>query len=93
MKSKQLGNTGVQIPELALGTWQYRGGVEPLGAGIELGASYIDTAELYGTEAVVGQAIRGIRDRIFLASTGRRVFTLKSQHSGDARWRGIHCTA
>jgi diketogulonate reductase-like aldo/keto reductase len=68
MKSKQLGNTGVQVPEFALGTWQYRGGVEPLRAGIELGASFIDTAEAYGTEPVVGQAIRGIRDRIFLAS-------------------------
>ncbi len=68
MNSKQLGNTGVQVPELALGTWQYRGGVEPLRAGIELGACFIDTAESYGTEAVVGEAIRGIRDRIFLAS-------------------------
>ncbi len=68
MKSKQLGNTGVQIPELALGTWQYGGGVEPLRAGIELGASFIDTAELYGTEPVVGEAIRGMRDRVFLAS-------------------------
>ena len=58
----------MQIPELALGTWQYRGGVEPLRAGIELGASFIDTAEAYGTEAVVGRAIRGIRDRVFLAS-------------------------
>jgi diketogulonate reductase-like aldo/keto reductase len=68
MKSKQLGNTGVQVPELALGTWQYRGGVKGLRAGIELGASFIDTAESYGTEPVVGEAIRGIRDRIFLAS-------------------------
>jgi diketogulonate reductase-like aldo/keto reductase len=68
MKSKQLGNTGVQVSELALGTWQYRGGVEPLLAGIGLGATFIDTAELYGTESIVGQAIRGIRDRIFLAS-------------------------
>lgn len=68
MNSKQLGNTGVQVPELALGTWQYRGGVEPLRAGIELGACFIDTAESYGTEPVVGEAIRGIRDRTFLAS-------------------------
>jgi diketogulonate reductase-like aldo/keto reductase len=58
----------VQIPELALGTWQYRGGVEPLRVGIELGASFIDTAEAYGTEPVVGEAVRGMRDRIFLAS-------------------------
>jgi diketogulonate reductase-like aldo/keto reductase len=68
MKSKLLGTTRVQVSELALGTWQYRGGVEPLRVGIELGATFIDTAEAYGTEAVVGQAIRGIRDRVFLAS-------------------------
>jgi diketogulonate reductase-like aldo/keto reductase len=58
----------VQVPELALGTWQYRGGAEALRAGIELGATFIDTAESYGTEPVVGEAIRGIRERVFLAS-------------------------
>jgi diketogulonate reductase-like aldo/keto reductase len=68
MKPKLLGNTGVQVPELALGTWQYRGGADTLRHGIDLGASFIDTAEAYGTEPVVGQAIRGIRDRVFLAS-------------------------
>jgi diketogulonate reductase-like aldo/keto reductase len=68
VNSKQLGNSGVQVPELALGTWQYCGGVEPLRAGIELGACFIDTAEAYGTEPVVGEAVRGIRDRVFLAS-------------------------
>jgi diketogulonate reductase-like aldo/keto reductase len=68
MKSKQLGNTGVHLPELALGTWQYRGTAETLLAGIELGATFIDTAESYGTEPIVGRAIQGIRKRIFLAS-------------------------
>ncbi|MGA2978657.1 MAG: aldo/keto reductase [Terriglobales bacterium] len=68
MKAKQLGNTRVLVPELALGTWQYRGGVDPLLAGIEFGTTFIDTAESYGSEPVVGRAIRGIRDRIFLAS-------------------------
>jgi diketogulonate reductase-like aldo/keto reductase len=68
MNLKELGDTGVQVSELALGTWQYKGGIEPLRAGIELGARFIDTAEAYGTEPVVGQAIRGIRDRVFLAS-------------------------
>jgi diketogulonate reductase-like aldo/keto reductase len=68
VNSKQLGDTGVQVSELALGTWRYRGGVEPLRAGIELGATFIDTAESYGTEATVGEAVGGIRSRIFLAS-------------------------
>lgn len=65
---KELAQTGIQLPELALGTWQYGGGVEPLRAGIELGVHFIDTAESYGTEEVVGDAIRGMRDKIFLAS-------------------------
>jgi diketogulonate reductase-like aldo/keto reductase len=68
MKLKRLGDTGVEVSELALGTWQYQGGVRPLQTGIELGATFIDTAEVYGTEPVVGQAIRGIRERVFLAS-------------------------
>lgn len=35
---------------------------------IELGAFLIDTAEVYGTEEAVGQAIEGIRDRVFVAT-------------------------
>jgi len=56
------------IPEIGLGVWRYSGGVEPLRRGIELGASFLDTAEIYGTEDVVAQASKGIRDRIFLAT-------------------------
>jgi len=65
---KMLAKTGIQLPEIALGTWQYRGGVEPLRAGIALGANFIDTAESYETEKIVGQAIHGIRDQVFLAT-------------------------
>src|ERR671923_1723010 len=65
---KQLGNTGVMVPEIGLGAWKYRGGVEPLRRGVALGATLIDTAEIYGTEDVVGQAIKGMRERIFLAT-------------------------
>jgi len=59
---------GLRLPEIGLGTWQYRGGVGPLRRGIELGACLIDTAEGYGTEGVVGEAIRGVRDRVFVAT-------------------------
>jgi len=68
LNQKELGITSLTLPELALGTWQYQGGVGPLQAGIELGANFLDTAESYGTEEVVGEAIRGIRDNIFLAT-------------------------
>ncbi|HKD65229.1 MAG TPA: aldo/keto reductase [Candidatus Binataceae bacterium] len=68
METKELGNTGVIVPEIGIGVWRYRGGAEPLRRGIDLGATLIDTAEVYGTEDVVGQAIKGIRDRIFVAT-------------------------
>src|SRR5271157_49978 len=65
---KELDKTGMRLSEIALGTWQYQGGVEPLRVGITLGANFIDTAESYGTEGIVGQAIKGIRDKVFLAT-------------------------
>ncbi len=68
MEYRELGRTGVMIPEVGLGTWKYRGGPEPLRRGIELGANLIDTAEMYRTEDAVGVAIRGIRDRVFVAT-------------------------
>ncbi len=68
MEHKALGNTGVMVPEIGLGTWNYSSGIEPLRRGIELGAGFIDTAEGYYTEEVVGEAIRGRRDRVFVAT-------------------------
>ena len=68
MEFTKLGDTGVDVPEIGLGVWQYRGGIEPLRRGLDLGAFLIDTAESYGTEDVVGQAIEGQRDRVFLAT-------------------------
>lgn len=68
MEPKELGNTGVTVPEIGTGVWRYSGGVEPLRRGIELGAFLIDTAEVYGTEDVVGEAVKSIRDKVFVAT-------------------------
>jgi len=68
MKSKYLGITKIQVPEIGLGTWAYTGGIEPLRRGIELGAFLVDTAESYGTEEAVGAAISDIRNRVYLAT-------------------------
>ena len=65
---KPLGNTGEMVPELGIGTASYTGGVEPLRRAIALGVTHVDTAERYGTEDVVGDAIRDIRDRVFLTT-------------------------
>ena len=68
MEKKQLGSTGVMLPEIGMGFWRYQGGVEPIRKGIELGATLIDTAEEYKTEEIVGQAIRDCREQIFVAT-------------------------
>lgn len=51
-----------------MGTWKYHGGNAPLLRGVNLGASLIDTAEMYGNEEHVGQAIKGIKEQVFLAT-------------------------
>ena len=68
MELKELGSTGVMLPEIGLGTWKYTGGAAPLQRGIELGAFLIDAAEMYRNEEAVGQAIKGLRDGVFLAT-------------------------
>lgn len=68
MNHKELGATEIQLPEIGLGTWQYKGGIEPLRKGMELGASHIDTAEMYGTEKIVGEAVKGRRQSVFIAT-------------------------
>lgn len=65
---QKLGDTGVSIPEIGLGTWNYHGGLAPLQAGLDAGACFIDTAESYGTEEWVGEVLRGRRGEVFLAT-------------------------
>ena len=69
---------GETVPAIGQGTWymgEKRGEaareVAALRLGIELGLTVIDTAEMYasgGAEQVVGQAVAGIRDNVFIVS-------------------------
>jgi diketogulonate reductase-like aldo/keto reductase len=69
---------GESVPCLGQGTWNMgetpgtRGEeISALRAGVELGMTLIDTAEMYGdgaTEELVGEAIASIRDDVFLVS-------------------------
>lgn len=71
-------SNGVTVPALGLGTWQMgedaraaQREVEALRHGIDLGLTLIDTAEMYGeggAEEIVGEAISGRRDDVFLVS-------------------------
>ena len=74
------------MPEVGLGTWRYRGGVAPLQRGIDLGATLVDTAENYGSEGVVGEAIRGRRDSVFVATkvSGEHLRYDEVLHAADA---------
>jgi diketogulonate reductase-like aldo/keto reductase len=88
--TKQLGNTNVSIPEIGLGTYCYRAGPELLRAGFAAGALFVDTAESYGTEDIVGEALQGWRDQVFLATKVspihfRRVDLLKSADASLVR--------
>jgi diketogulonate reductase-like aldo/keto reductase len=58
----------VQFGRIGFGCYLYRGGQEIIRSAIEDGAVFVDTAELYENEQVVGEAIRGIRDKTFLAT-------------------------
>ena len=68
MLFKELGSTGVLIPEVGIGTWSYHAGPGPIRKGLNVGARFIDTAESYGSEPVVAKAIAGQRDCVFLAT-------------------------
>ena len=69
---------GTAVPLLGQGTWRMgedrehrRREVSALRTGMELGMTLIDTAEMYadgGAERVVGEAIRGRRDDVFIVS-------------------------
>ncbi len=71
MDQKELGKTGEKIPVVGMGSWELsRNAAESVAAlkhGLGLGIRFIDTAEMYGTEGVVGEAIRGEKD-VFIAT-------------------------
>jgi diketogulonate reductase-like aldo/keto reductase len=70
--------SGEAIPSLGQGTWgmaedarRRKHEVAALCTGFELGMTLVDTAEMYadgGAEALVGEAIAGRRDELFLVS-------------------------
>src|SRR5579872_4912275 len=68
MQLKELAQTGVFLPEIGIGLSGYRAGPQVLRQGIEAGAVFLDTAESYGTEEVAGEAVRGLRERVFIAT-------------------------
>ncbi|CAN5132248.1 aldo/keto reductase [soil metagenome] len=87
MEVRQFGSTGRQVPVIGQGTWYFERGprrtaVAALRRGLDLGMTHIDTAELYGSgiaEEIVGEAIAGRRDEVFLVS---KVMPQNASHEG-----------
>ncbi|MFH1556739.1 MAG: aldo/keto reductase [Pseudomonadota bacterium] len=69
---------GETVPAIGQGTWfmgeqaaRRAQEIESLRLGVDLGATLIDTAEMYGdgrTEDMLGEALQGYRDKVFLVS-------------------------
>lgn len=75
MQTHPFGSAGA-VATIGQGTWyieqaRRQTAVAALRAGLDLGMTHIDTAELYGSgaaEEIVGEAIAGRRDEVFLVS-------------------------
>ena len=76
VRKRRFGPLRREVGIIGLGTWYIEqrdpaSGIAALRRGIDLGMNHIDTAEMYGSgaaEELVGDAIAGRRDEIFLVS-------------------------
>jgi diketogulonate reductase-like aldo/keto reductase len=74
--TRSFGATGRHVACVGQGTWKIEASAAPraiaaLRRGLDLGLSHIDTAEMYGSgasESMIGDAIHGRRDEVFLVS-------------------------
>jgi aryl-alcohol dehydrogenase-like predicted oxidoreductase len=84
MKKRMLGKDGPELSVIGLGAWAMGGSwefgwgpvddkesVKTIHRALDFGINWIDTAAVYGlghSEEVVGEALRGIRDEVFIAT-------------------------
>lgn len=80
MRQRQLGRNGPSVPVVGLGAMSFAGpygsieeadAIATLQHALDIGCTHIDTAEAYGNgrcEEIVGKAIAGRRDDVFLAT-------------------------
>ncbi len=93
--------SGSKISSIGLGTWQFgsrewgygaeyaeKTAIELVHRALELGVNLIDTAEFYGfgkSESVIGHAIAGLRDQVYIATKLFPVFPVRSLVVSRAR--------
>jgi aryl-alcohol dehydrogenase-like predicted oxidoreductase len=96
MKQVQLGGQGLTVSELGLGCMgmsEFYGAtddtesVATIHRALELGVSFLDTADMYGpfkNEELIGRAIADRRDKVVLATK------FGNQRNADGSWLGIN---
>jgi aryl-alcohol dehydrogenase-like predicted oxidoreductase len=101
---RPLGQSGITASVVAHGTWAIGGGmwggtdvtksVRSIQASLDAGVNFIDTAPAYGlglSERIVGEAIRGRRDKVILATKCGLVWhTIKGSFFVDQNGTRIH---
>jgi aryl-alcohol dehydrogenase-like predicted oxidoreductase len=99
MKYRKLGNTGLIVSEVALGTMQFGGKMNMGNLGqedttrmvkvaLDRGINFIDTADVYSlgeSETLVGNALKGVRQEIVLATKVRLPMSENFNRSGATR--------
>jgi aryl-alcohol dehydrogenase-like predicted oxidoreductase len=99
MKYRKLGNTGLIVSEVALGTMQFGGKMNMGNLGqedttrmvklaLDRGINFIDTADVYSlgeSETLVGNALKGMREEIVLATKVRLPMSENLNRSGATR--------
>lgn len=93
MQTRQLGKDGPEVSAICFGAWPIGGGlgaipeeqgIATVKAAVEVGMTFIDTAESYQTsESVLGKALKGLRDKVFLATK------LSGEHSEEHMNRAV----
>jgi aryl-alcohol dehydrogenase-like predicted oxidoreductase len=87
MKYRTLGRTGLRVSVIGLGTMVHAGHFGPMkdsdslsaiDTALELGVNFIDTSDAYGAgyaETLLGNALKGKRDKVIIATKGGNVMT------------------
>ncbi len=86
METVELGNSREHLPVMGIGTWKLgadrQGTIDVIRYAIKHGAAYVDTAEMYSNEEIVGEAIKGEEA---LPRDQGRPFPLQ----GERRYQGV----
>jgi len=94
MKMRRLGRDGPEISALGLGCMgmsdfygqrDHEESVRTLHRAVELGVTFFDSADVYGVganEELVGRELRGVRDRVFIATKFANTWGPKGERTG-----------